>query len=410
MKTHILIYTVLSLFLSSCVKKEYMPEPVGQKIPYHESKVTVQETLDKSPYTFFSAAWKRSHMDKILKELNPKVSITVFVPDNQSFEKQGYTLASINAAAPEVLDSLLLFHSSLNQIIPETLDKLSANQLLLTMLSNKDYLEAFGLNTSEVRDYLYRHYLNVENGKVLINGQEAGSTGDIILATNGTLIPIHKVLTKPEKDIKEILEQDGRFKLYLSFLESNDQFYQELSGYPANQLERFSSKLGYVTFSSVLAPTDEAFHKVGIYSMDDLDKLNSRAVPYILEDWFTVSNYLPMDSVLNNHFWQYSGIYVKNANERVPGLYVNPGSNALVFFSNDMKDQIIGNYIPLYDTYWNTPIHENNLEFIRNGEEIKIRVKGSDAEPATVINRDIQAFNGTIHVLNRLLIAKGFKF
>jgi len=410
MKTYILICTLLSLFLSSCVKKEYMPEPVGHKIPYHESKTTVQETLNKSAYTFFSAAWKRSHMDKILNDLNSKVSITVFVPDNQSFEKMGYSLASINSTAPEVLDSLLLFHTCLNQIIPATLDKESTNQLLLTMLSNKNYTEAFGLNTSEFRDYLYRHYLNVENDKVLVNGQVSGSAGDVILATNGTLIPIHRVLAKPEKDIKEILEQDGRFKLYLSFLESNDEFYLSLSGFPANQVERFSSKLGYVTFSSVLAPTDEAFHKAGIYSMDDLDKLNSRSTPYIIEDGFTVSNYLPMDSVLNNHFWQFSGVYVRNVNERVPGQYINPSSNALVFFSNDMKDQLIGNYVTLYDTYWDRPIHENNLEFIRNGEEIKIRVKGSDAEPATVISRDIQAFNGTIHVLNRLLLPKGFKF
>jgi len=410
MKLHLLVISALVLLLSSCSKKEFMPAPIGESIPYQETKKTIQEAMNQSAYTYFATAWRRSNMDKILKEQNPKMAVTIFVPDNKAFEALGYTLASINRTPAAVLDTLLLFHTAKNQLIPETLNKQTANYLFLTMLDNKNYIEEFGMMNGEYRRYLYRHYVNIENNKVLVNGKISGKPEDIIVGTNGTLIPISKVLTKPVKDMKQTLEEDGRFGLYLSILEQSDRFYQNSFGFIGDQIQRLSSKLDYVVFTSIFAPTDDAFHKVGIYSLADVDKLNSRSVPYQLEDGFTVSNYLVIDSVLNNHFWQYSGLYVKNVDQSYVANYVTPEPNPLYFFSNDLKNEILEGYATVYDSYFLRKIHLNNLDFINGGPALKIKVKGADAEPATVLESDIPTFNGTIHVVDRLLVPKGFKF
>ncbi|RQO64533.1 hypothetical protein DBR43_32630 [Pedobacter sp. KBW06] len=410
MKLHLLIISMMVLLLSSCSKKEFMPAPEGENIPYHETKMTIQENLESSAYTCFYTAWRKSNMDKILKALNPKIAVTVFVPDNKAFEALGYNIATINRTPAAVLDSLLLFHTAKNQILPETLDPQSANYLFLSLLENKKYIERYGMMNGEMRYYLYRHYFNIENNNVLINGKVSGKAADIMIGTNGTLIPINKVLSRPVKDMRQTLEEDGRFGLYLSILAHDDEFYKEISSFPGNQLDRFFNREPYVSFSSVFAPTDEAFHKAGIHSLADVEKLNSRSVPYILEDYFTVSNYLPVDSVLNNHFWQYSGIYVKNTDLSYNSRYISPEPNPICFFSNDLKNEILGSYVTLYNSERSRVVHLNNLDFIRNGTSLKVRVKGSDAEPATVIASDIQTFNGTIHVVDRLLIPKGFKF
>jgi uncharacterized surface protein with fasciclin (FAS1) repeats len=410
MKLHILIILAFGLACASCNKEEFMPAPIGNPIPYQETKKTVQEALQESPYTCFATAWRRSNMEKILKGLNPKIAISIFVPENKAFEALGYTVASINRTPVATLDSLLLFHTAANQVLPEKLNPHSANYLFLTLLSNKNYIERYGQMNSEFREYLYRHYFNVEDNKSIVDGKVSGNAGDIIVGSNGTLIPINKVLVRPQKDIKETLEADGRFGLYLSALALNDDFYLNNFGFPADHLDRFSSKGMFVGFSSVFAPTDEAFHKVGIYSTEDIEKLNSRSTPYTLEDYFTVSNYLPSDSILNNHLWRYNGIYVRNVDPSYNSTYISPTANPIYFYSNDLKNEILGNYVTVYNTERWVNIFYNNLDFIRNESQIKIKVKDSDAEPATVIEADIHTFNGVVHVVDRLLIPKGFKF
>lgn len=410
MKLHILFIFALSLVFSSCTKEEFMPEPMGATIPYQETKKTIQEVLQESPYTCFAAAWRRSNMEKIVKGLNSKIALSIFVPDNKAFEALGYTVTAINRTPVAVLDSLLLFHTAANQVLPEKLDPRSANYLFLTLLSNKNYIERHGAINSEFREYLYRHYFDVEDHKTIVDGKVSGNATDIIVGSNGTLIPINKVLIRPEKDIKETLEADGRFGLYLSILALNNNFYINNFGYPSDHLERFSSKGDFVNFSSVLAPTDEAFHKAGIYSVADIEKLNSRSTPYTLEDYFTVSNYLPSDSILNNHLWRYNGVYVKNIDPSYNSNYISPTANPIYFYSNDLKNEILDNYVTVYNTERWVDIYKNNLDFNRNGGQIKIKVKDSDAEPATVIESDIHTFNGVIHVVDRLLIPKGFKF
>jgi uncharacterized surface protein with fasciclin (FAS1) repeats len=410
MKLYILIILAFSFAFSSCTKEEFMPAPLGESIPYQETKKTIQEALQESPYTCFTTAWRRSNMEKIVKGLNPKIALSIFIPDNKAFEALGYTIATINRTPVAVLDSLLLFHTAANQVLPEKLDPRSANYLFLTLLSNKNYIERYGAMNSEFREYLYRHYFNVEDYKTIVDGKVSGNVADIVVGSNGTLIPINKVLIRPEKDIKESLEADGRFGLYLSALALNNDFYIDNFGYPSDHLERFSSKGSFINFSSVLAPTDEAFHKAGIYSVADIEKLNSRSTPYTMEDYFTVSNYLPSDSILNNHLWRYNGVYVRNLDPSYNSAYISPSANPIYFYSNDLKNEILANYVTVYNTERWVDVYHNNLEFIRSEGQIKIKVKDSEAEPATVIESDIHTFNGVIHVVNRLLIPKGFKF
>jgi hypothetical protein len=115
---------------------------------------------------------------------------------------------------------------------------------------------------------------------------------------------------------------------------------------------------------------------------------------------------------LNNHYWGCNDATVKtNIRGNIQDIKRTPVV-PLIFYTNDMENKILWDFkVSLRETGTGGQDFSlvNPLDFIRDGSTIRVRVKGSGAEPATIIEKDIEAFNGVIHVVDRLLVPAGFK-
>lgn len=420
---------LLLCLLFSCNKNEFMPLPVGEAVPFVDSLSTFETYIKQSPeYSLFWQAWRRSTMGKTLNEIGPSYGFTLFVADNTAMEKAGYNSNTIRTTPVPVLDTLLRLHTIPQQVFPDALalqpGNLRLESLLQIVLAKDEWQNEL--------TFRYRHYLAIEKGRVLINAQPAGLVSSIAVIQKGTIIPVNKVLVRRPKDTHQVLYEDGRFSMYLGIRRYNDSLYNIIRGFspsdfhsnpdtydkrfglsytgntPVKQLLDYLSPATYtyikhlasfekyiqVYETTILVPTDEAFRHAGFQRLENLIAFNQRAIPYLKEDGQEFSGWLPTDSLLSAHYW---GFNIVGNNP--------PPEQPTLFYSNDLKPEIMSDYV--FKTYYNS--HINPLDFTREGEAIHVKVKGSTAEQATIIEKDIETFNGVVHVLNRLLVPPGFK-
>lgn len=435
--------------MSACRKTEFMPPPVGEPVAYADSSLTLSEFMKKSvAYSLFWQAWQRSNIEKVLKDYDPNYSFSLFLPDNTAMEAAGLNSDKIRNSPIPVLDSLMRLHIVPKKLYPEPLQTQVGNLELQSLLLNKNYLEPGQNDFNPDYGYRYRHYLAVKDGYIYINGQNMGAAANMRILKEASIFPINKVLKKPVKTIRQLLVEDGRFGMYLGIRRYNDSLYNAVTGVMETYLYRtpydqryvlglynylrtepmldflstpnyyydefneafIESKTVYMT--TILAPTDDAFKRAGFQRIEDLIALNERAIPYPdYEGSATLSGYLPTDSILMNHYWQSSSVTVHygsvgNTNIEVAGI----PKGLMILYSNDLRNEIMSDFKVRITEYGGKDFSKvNNLDFIRDGENVRARVKGSGAEPATFIQKDIEAFNGVIHVVDHLLLPPGFK-
>lgn len=443
----------------SCSKQEFMPPPVGEPIAFADSSLTLPEYMGTHPsYSLFWKAIRKSNIEKLINENNPNYNFTLFLPNNSAMNAAGMGDQYLNSASKATLDSLVGYHMSANKLLPRDLSIQSGNLEINTIIKNDNYEEAYlGLgsrNFATNPGFIYRYYLRIENGVIRVNNQVAGDASESLVLKRGTVIPINRVLKKVRKSTRQILVEDGRFKLYLNLRRYNDSVYKAMMGfestlitvpYEKNQYVReneytpltmldYLSDINYarpldaseiISFKEIylltlLVPTDDAFHNAGFRNLEDLLDLNHRALPELLYNENTrkfdiFSGYLPTDSILRYHFWGTVGnakvrTQTPNPINGKPDFFASshlPNVGTL-FFSNMLKNELIGDY--RFDFFQSSLASSDNpLDFTQTGETITVRVKGSAAPAATIIEKDIETFNGVIHVLNRLLIPPGFR-
>eukprot|EP01132_Coremiostelium_polycephalum_P020846 gene20846-24771_t len=120
---------LLLLTLASCRKKEFQPEVEGAKIPTQDINMTLKEALETSSFTLFKAAWKKSNMNSILEKKGNKAPFTLLVPTDAACVAGGLTQEFINKTAPELLDSILLYHTLVGSTDAKTLSGRGANTI-----------------------------------------------------------------------------------------------------------------------------------------------------------------------------------------------------------------------------------------------------------------------------------------
>ncbi|RQO64833.1 hypothetical protein DBR43_31630 [Pedobacter sp. KBW06] len=405
-----LVFCAVMLLMASCRKDEFMPVPEGQIVPPEEAIVNLTEALNATPYSLFKAAWTRSTMDARLKTYGERTKFTLLVPTDAALVAEGMTLEVINNTPAEALDELLMYHTIASPVNPRDLAERLDNTMEQSILGNPALrvrpISPFNSGGSD--PYFYRQYLKVQQGHLYINGKDAGNIQPIA-ATNGILWPIQRLLHKPTKTMLEALKEDGRFGIYLGVMEKSAQQWLKATGLtrlwttdliagtrPAPQVN--------LTFSSILAPTDAAFHAAGFASADAVIAMNNqRPLPY--RDGSVAVGLLASDDMLTLHRWS-DLIYPTNA-QRVVGR-----KNSTTFYSNDLNNDLLANYI-LRDGANNAtlPIQLMPLEFGKttNGA-ITIKSKGSTHAPAVVVDGDINTIMGPIHAVDHLIPIADFKF
>jgi uncharacterized surface protein with fasciclin (FAS1) repeats len=406
---HILTFCLLFFTLASCRKKEFMPEVEGQPVPHPEITASLKEVLNTSPYTIFKAAWERSNMDKIMKEKGDRANYTVLVPTNEAFIADGLTMEKINSTEPALLDSILLYHTLTGAFNPEDLKGRVDNYPGKSLLENP-YLrvKAPFPGAAIAAPYFYLQYLKVSGDELFVNGKNAGAAA-AIPAKNGVILPVNRVLHKPTKTILEVLQEDGRFGMYLDLTARTDALFAELTygaflhdftdGLKVRELGDYN-----ITFHSIFAITDDAFRKAGYQTVDEMMELNNRSpLPYVDWDTYAVKGGLVTDTLVGYHRW---GTYFSHDEPNMG----RGTANATNFYSNDLNNTVLWDYTLVIGGYPTPfPAYKMPLDFNNEGGVIKVKVKGSDYPAASVIESDINTIMGPVHIVDRLLLPKGFK-
>lgn len=410
------VFCVLMLLMASCRKDEFMPVPEGEIVPANEATVNLKEALNAAPYTLFRAAWARSTMDARLKTFGERTKFTLLVPTDAAFIADGITLEVINNTAPEALDDLLMYHTIASSVNPADLGERLDNTMEKSILPNPALrVKPTSPYNSGLSDpYFYRQYLKVQQGHLYINGKDAGNIQPVP-AKNGILWPVDRLLHKPAKTMLEALQQDGRFGIYLDVMQRCSDRYFELT---ENNFERpwtpglvvdrsQGSMYPNIRFTSILAPTDAAFHHAGFANADAVMAYNRlHGEPYIDWDLGEVRGAFASDFLLTLHRWS---DLIYPVSDRFPG---GGRLNSTCFYSNDLNNDLLTNYILRDGQRDGTlPLQMMPLEFGKatNGA-VTIKAKGSTHTPAVIVDGDINTLMGPIHAVDHLIPTADFKF
>lgn len=434
---------LLMLLFAACRKQEFMPPAEGAKIPEADTvKVTLKEALAASPAKLFYQAWQRSSMDDQLRSLSDgKSMFTILAPGDAALESDGFTLQKIQSMEKKDLDSLLMFYTLRERITAAQLEARPDNYIAMSLLS-KPALKVPRFITGnpafyESDPYYYRHHLQVKDGKTYVNGKVAGA-GKYVATKDGYLWLLDHTVTKPEKTMLEAVEADGRFTLLLAILRYTDQQYNQIwkdatgnnhSGRnPDNKT--FSKRWGWEILppprinqrapnlfkNTLLLPTDDAFRNAGFNSLADLQQFNiRRGLPRKILDRFgypVMSGNFATDTLLDYHIdW---GNLINGMKRDVA---TNANTNAPLFYSNVMNNAVLGGYVVVGKWTGSNeeglpdPNYYMPLDFSRDASgKVQVKVKGSDAPAAVVVDTDIYSIMGPIHALDHLLVPNGYKF
>ncbi|MCW3466380.1 hypothetical protein [Chitinophaga nivalis] len=420
----------LLIVASGCRREEFMPPAEGSQVPYADTvRITLKEALAQSPAKLFYLAWQRSHMDIMLAAVATQPGgYTILALSDEALQAGGYTAAKLQSMDPKDIDSLLLFYTLRGRIDAAALKGRSDNLITLSLLKKP---ELRGMpdpdKDKSFSDYLYyfKQHLQVREKQTYVNGKVVGS-GISIPAKDGYIWLLDKMVPKPDKTLLQVVEADGRFTMLLELMQRRDalykKIYEEATGWPASharfsQFHAWELRINPVTeeeedinvlFTTIFLPTNEAFKAAGFNTVDDLMAFNERRGLPQYVDW-SMKGLFATDSLLDFHInWGYiqngrNSDYPRNIS--FPVFYSNMfGSSTMprLMLQPSLKDPNGVDYVD--DTYYMP------LEFSKDAAgKTLVKVKGSGAPAAMVTESDIPTFMGPLHVVDRLLIPKGYK-
>ncbi|RBL89441.1 fasciclin domain-containing protein [Chitinophaga flava] len=407
-----IIFFILAFvgLIMACRKTEFQRPPVGEKVPYVETATSDFNTLlERSTQKLFYAAWKRSHIDSLLKSLGSGVRFTILAPDDAAMTAAGFTADKIATAKVADLDSLLLFHVMSEYVDSATLIGQQGNVRHKSLLRDRTIKETVTRLGSQVpfpEAYAYKLYLGVAtDGSLLINGKKSGKITPVY-ARNGVIYPINKPLVRPNKTVIDVINTDPRFSILSGLLKAMDSKWEEVSygWFERNQYAGLGIEGGdIVSNDAFFAPTNEAFKKAGFNSVEDLMTLNERSMPYLDEDLGEMRNGLFVtDSLLAYSRWgrMYSPRSSNGGGSGVPAM----------FWSNDLNNAMLSTFALVTSGSNAVPIYFMTLDFGTNGEQITVKVKGSSHAAANIVEADIPTLQGPFHAVDNLILSDKVKF
>ncbi len=384
-KQWLLLLALLAIL--SCRKEDIQPEPIGEPVPYKDADKTWQQLLEQSSCTYFRKAWERSAMNKRLADKG-SAFYTLFIPTDKAFQDAGWTMDRINATAPEKLDTLLAYCTVAGRYLPGGFNDLVGNQPLRTLAERADLP-----NFSTWSPYINFLFVGKHADSLYINGSGAAKWGTGMEGKNGVIYPVDKFLQRPEKAMWQYLLEDPRFEYFTQAMLISDSLYQEDYRY-VSSLGMIRSGAQFTQFT-LYAPTNDAFRKYGLRSIDDIRNYCMRTwplpYPYEDENRYYHEPVTAMDSLLGPH-----GIEVRR--------FVPSGKAGPVYFSNDLLDNgaVLSGILLMAGQTWSTPPMRLSLSFSQQNGRPLVKHLGSTATPAGLIEKDIRVTNGVIHVVDEL--------
>lgn len=403
----LLLAICLTTMWLSCRKNEEPPIPVGKPIKYTgQVLVSIDSALQRSPYKLFYAAWKRAGMDSLLVSIKAS-SLTIYAPTDSAFTAAGYTASNISTTSKAILDSLLSFHVVLGTYVDSTMTTLSGSTAASTLLKSSNPQQSaivgwqtFGPNSP----YTYSLFI-ATNGGFSINGKQVKTSNKNINARYATIYPINQVLQRPTKDIYAMLSTDQRFSYLMTSYRLSDSVVRSWIGYNPSGPDSAPLSLSVTTSNITLfAPTNDAFkaflasvyHKsAGSVTMTDLRNYINRKPNHI--EYFSKS---PIDSVISVFMVNYS------PSRNTSYLSNRPLVTGSTWLYSDLlyNSAAVNGYVVTPADRWGNPAKIIDLDFIHTGIAVQVkRYSSNTSQPVNIIQHDIMATNGVLHIVDGLL-------
>lgn len=427
------------LLFSACQKTEFMPQPQGEQVPFvPEATDSVTQLLaGLESAKLFQQAFQKSSIRKQMSELGANTAFTLLVPTDAAMNLAGYTSSVLASMSVSDIDSLVYFHTVSSKIVPEQLEL--ASLPVRSMLMRKDYRVRFfqDMDVWGQRSDYYRYmlYMAQREDNLLVNGKSVGKLTHLP-AINGALYLIEDMVNRPKKTVLQALQDDGRFTFFLEVQRRLEYEYAELMvieleplfGYLMSHEEFWSMYRNYrnpfdlkwiiapitspdyadpnVHFSTVFAPTNDAFKRAGFNSVDDVVAYNvaNGNVTFDL-NMFEPSGGYPIDTILNFH-QDWGRMFAPE--DPTWGMLSN---NSTVFYSNDLMADFINDYnVNIGGNGGPQYAYQMPLQFTNDNGQVWLKVRQAEQAPIAIVESDINTVQGPIHVLDELLLPKGFKF
>lgn len=402
------------LLLSACNKAEFMPEPIGEEIapPIYP---TFLESLPQQT-GLFKSMWLKAGMDEVLATEQAQAKLTFLVPDDGAMEEAGYSAEKIQTMDKTMLQNILRYLVLNGAVGLEQLRSAGGDLTLPTLLQHPIFLDAEARDGSLLRTvpYQYQHQIGAKDRQLIVDGHFLEVDQELDVAQGKAFI-INKLLSAPQRQMYDFLVQDGRFSLYLKAMDLNNIEYA--NEFLMNWWGNFPPPIRYMidwnyyfegTFHSnedyprhiihgtLLAPTDDAFHQLGIYTEEDLRALNGRIeTPMYYEQNQTT----PVDSLLKFHFIGRAGGdtgYNPDFTVLCYAVKRDRFTDNSMFFSHMLDDRLLA-------------VHKHvGLRFDHSDNRITVSPLQSNEQPASIIEENINTIQGPVHVLDRILVPDGF--
>lgn len=388
---------ILLLVFISCRKQDISPAPVGEAVDYNGPAASLNEVLEKSPYTYFNAAWKRAGMNAKLEATGSK-AFTLLAPTDKAFQDAGWTMDKINNATAGELNDLLSYYVSAGNVLPESLSLVFINIVLTSLKKSVDIP-----NYSADYPYTYLLFAGVHNDSLMINGKAVSKWGIALQSVTATIYPVDRLLPLPQMDMLTYLRSDERFSFYLEACRINDSLYLDAFPYDNGllNLPLLSAMPGTGGQLTLFAPTNNAFKKSGFNSVEDIREYSVRALPIGSPD-LDADNYFvvptsAMDSLLLPNRLDYAGIY---------GPGTGPRDMNMVYFGNELLDNgsNVSGLLIKQGSLYNYKSHIIRLDFSNNNGQVLVKRLGSDKPALPLADKNIRVLNGVIHVVDEGLL------
>lgn len=407
------IILFISALLLSCTQEEYMPDPYGEPIPYEETeRANLDTELTNLNLNLFKLLIDKSNVRDLLNTEWKNLSFTFLAPSDDAFIKAGYDEQKLNSMLKEELDSMIMYHALIINLDTTVNLDILGNLRIRTKLTNNKFRTG---TTPNVHTFVYTHSVTISNDELIVNGKPVGKY-QVTYTKEADIIPIHTFLERPRKTIWETMKEDNRLSMFMRVLEVTDSIYRAKRSWEQaikTRLDYNRSAYSYnanLQFTSVIAPSNEAFIKAGFDTPEKFLQLND---PYINKIFsyayysdgypYDYQTFLKTDSIISFHSSWGEKYYPMDSGTE----------NPQVFYSNELKNEQLANYVLVNEGrngMNRTPTYYNPFVFSNENGEIKIKLKkakeGTDA--AKVIESDIQALNGPIHIVDRLFIPDDF--
>lgn len=302
----VLSMVLVSFLFASCKKKNNPPAVTG----------TITTIVSNSPdFTMLKAAVVKAGLAATLDGAGP---FTVFAPTNDAFTASGIDMNTINSLSAEDLKGILLYHTVSGKVAAK--DVPAGPNANVATVGGKDI------------------FLTKNNSGVFVNGINV-VTADV-MATNGVIHAISRVLMPPAGNIVEVAQGNPNFTYLVAAVLRASQ--------GGTNVASVLSGAGPLT---VFAPTNEAFKAAGFATIADIN--NAKA-----DDLTTILTY-----------------------------HVISGR----VFSSDLTDGAM-------------PATVNGGKVtigLKNGATVK---GNSNSSPSKIMSTDLVTTNGVIHVIDQVLL------